>query len=184
VKIAGATLPPGDPIAAIRAGLALVPEDRKGQGLFASMSILENMAMPAFPAGPLGLLRRGRDRRAAEDGIARLGIAAHSVDQGAATLSGGNQQKMMLARWLALAPKVLIVDEPTRGIDVGAKREIYDLLRGLAASGPGIVVVSSEIPELIELAGRVLVMREGRIVGELRGGDINEDAIGRLQVGL
>jgi ABC-type sugar transport system ATPase subunit len=184
VAIDGCALPPGNPRAAIAAGLGFVPESRKEQGLFLNLSVRENLALPhGHTSGP-GLLRLGREREAARAAVRDFGVVTSSLEQGIGTLSGGNQQKVILARWLALDPKVLIVDEPTRGIDVGAKREIYDLLRAQAAAGRAVVVVSSELPEVLELATRVIVMRAGRIAGELSRAEASEDSIGRLAVGI
>lgn len=157
------------PADAIRAGIMLIPEDRKLQGLFLglgvrpniSITILEKLQHWGF------VLNRKKDNIVCSDYIKRLSIKTHTGETLAKNLSGGNQQKIVLAKWLAKNPKVLLLDEPTRGIDVGAKSEIYKLISELAASGVGVVVVSSEIPEILAVATRVLVMCEGRLSAEM-----------------
>ena len=183
VELAGRRLPPGEPRVAIAAGIGLVPENRREQGLFLNLSILENMSMPAAHTNAIGVLRMRKERAAAAAGAQRLEVVARSLDQSVATLSGGNQQKVILARWLALEPRLLIVDEPTRGIDVGTKLAIHELLRAQAEAGRAIVLVSSELQEILALATRVLVMRAGRIVGELDRRSASEESIGALAIG-
>jgi len=175
--------PPGEPRVAIAAGIGLVPENRREQGLFLNLSILENMSMPAAHTHAIGVLRMREERAAAAAGAQRLEVVARSLDQSVATLSGGNQQKVILARWLALEPRLLIVDEPTRGIDVRTKLAIHELLRAQAEAGRAIVLVSSELQEILALATRVLVMRAGRIVGELDRRSASEESIGALAMG-
>ncbi|MCX4538829.1 sugar ABC transporter ATP-binding protein [Streptomyces sp. NBC_01669] len=178
VTLDGAPLPSGNPSAVIRAGLGLAPEERKAQALFLQQSIRENISLVV-----LGRLRRFRFvRRAAERDLAReymqrLRVRAPSFDHEVRKLSGGNQQKVVLARWLARKPKVLILDEPTRGIDVGAKAEIYRIIAGLAADGVAVLVISSELPELLGLADRVVVMQSGRITGELSHHEATEESV-------
>ena len=183
VEFAGQRLPGGDPRTAIAAGMGFVPESRKEQGLFSNLAIVENLSLPTRHTGSFGLLQSRKERQAGNDGVRALKINARSLDQSVATLSGGNQQKVILARWLRLAPRLLIVDEPTRGIDVGAKAEIYDILRAQAEAGRAVLLVSSELPELLALSDRIIVMREGRIAGELNRADANEERLGRLAMG-
>jgi len=178
ITLAGAALPPNSPGAAIMGGLGFAPEDRKDEALLLMRSILDNAAL-CIPdkVSRFGLF----DRRRAEAIVGRiserLAIKAPSLDTLTANLSGGNQQKVVLARWLARAPRVLILDEPTRGIDVGAKREIYQLIASLTETGLGLIVISSEMPELLGLADRALVMAEGRITAELAPPDLTEEAL-------
>ena len=159
---------PGD---AIRQGIGLAPEDRKREGLIVIRSVLEN-ATTRHPAAadPPAFRARRLERRTANEYIQRLAVKTPSIDQQVGKLSGGNQQKVVLARWLAARPKVLILDEPTRGIDVGAKAEIYRLIDELANEGLAIILISSELPEIMGLSDRIIVMQGGRITGELPGG--------------
>ena len=169
---------------AVRAGIAYLPEDRKTQGLFLERSVEENLLCGNMArCSQRGVVRRPLSRELAERACESLAIRARDVEQVIGTLSGGNQQKALLARWLAAKPLVLMVDEPTRGIDVGAKAEIYRLLREYAGSGHGVIVVSSEMPELIALCDRILVMFEGRIVGEVPGETATEQQLIRLATG-
>ncbi|TGP51540.1 sugar ABC transporter ATP-binding protein [bacterium M00.F.Ca.ET.159.01.1.1] len=181
IKLDGTPVEIGSPRDARRLGIALVTEDRKTQGLHLKASITDNVALPLVGA----LARFGLRSRAAEQGLAReavsaLGIRCESIEQAAGTLSGGNQQKVVIGKWLATRPRVLLLDEPTRGIDVGAKREIYDLIFKLAGDGLAIAVISSELPELLHLADRILVMAEGRQRGILSRTEASEEAIMRL----
>jgi ABC-type sugar transport system ATPase subunit len=183
--LGGARLTPHSIQAALAGRLGLVPEDRKRQGLVLSMNCRENTSLAALPM----LTRHGWIRRRAERELAlnytkRLRVKAPTIETVIATLSGGNQQKIALAKWLARNCDVLIVDEPTRGIDVGAKAEIYQLLDELALEGKALLVISSELPELIGLCGRILVMREGRLAGELPRADFSEAALMRLMAGV
>jgi len=183
--LSGTPLPPHSIQAALAGRLGLVPEDRKRQGLVLSMNCRENTSLAALPM----LTRRGWIRRRAERELAlrysaRLRVKAPTIETIIATLSGGNQQKIALAKWLARNCDVLIVDEPTRGIDVGAKAEIYQLLDELALEGKALLVISSELPELIGLCGRILVMREGRLAGELPRAEFSEAALMRLMAGV
>lgn len=185
VRIGGMPIPPGSPSAAVRAGVVLVPEDRKTQGLVLDMSVTENLnlAMRTFRR-PFRLFIDRRDEDAAAvDLVGRLRVKTPHIRQIARCLSGGNQQKLVLGKWLALEPRVLLLDEPTRGIDVGAKQEIYDLLETLADSGMSVLFASSDMEEVLRLSHRVLVMHEGRIAGELRPPDIDEEAVMRLATG-
>lgn len=176
VWLSGSEVPPADPRSSIAAGLGLVPEDRRKQGLAMEQSVAANATMVL--TGTTSLLR-GVDSTAENEVIAqlfdRLDLKAASIDDPIRTLSGGNQQKVVLGRWLARHPKVLLLDEPTRGIDVGAKREIYDLIHSLAEEGTAIVMVSSELPELIGLCDRIMILHDHQIVGEFERGAGEED---------
>jgi rhamnose transport system ATP-binding protein len=168
VRVSGRRLPPGRPAAAMAAGLALVPEDRRQQGLVMELSVERNATLTRrWSLARLGLLRAARERRSAREWTQRLQVKAPRMSAPVSTLSGGNQQKVVLAKWLATQPRVLIVDEPTRGIDVGTKAEVHRLLSQLAADGLAVLMVSSELPEVLGMADRVLVMHEGRLVADI-----------------
>lgn len=171
---------------ALRHGIAYLSEDRKAAGLFLDMPIAQNVASMALArvSDRFGLLRRQAERRLATELGARLRLKAASVDLDAGRLSGGNQQKVAIAKLLATRPAVLLMDEPTRGVDVGAKSEIHHLLRDLADQGVGVVVISSELPEIIGLCDRALVIRNGRLAGELAAADMTEEKLLRLASGL
>jgi ABC-type sugar transport system ATPase subunit len=178
VIIDGNTLAACNPLAAIRAGMAFVPADRRHASGLMSMNVADNVAAASLPRFSLsGLLKRGAIKREARAQVARLDARISSLAQKLGTLSGGNQQKIILGRSLVTHPKVLVLHEPARGIDVGAKAEIYSILRGIAAEGVGILLISSDVPELIMQAARVLVLRDGRISGELQGVELNEEAV-------
>jgi ribose transport system ATP-binding protein len=183
VRMGGAEIPLQDPRAAIAAGLGLVPEDRKQAGLVLEMHVRDNLNLAALQLDGSFWLNADRERRRSEELRARLYIKSAGDQREVQTLSGGNQQKVVLGKWLALQPKVLLLDEPTRGIDVGAKGEIYKLMEALAESGVGILFVSSEMEEVLALSDRVLVMHEGRIAGEVAHGDLDEETIMRLATG-
>ena len=184
VLLGGQPLRIGSPRDAIRAGLCLVPEDRRGCGIIAMMSVCENITLPAVGAyARLGLVRRSAETRAASGIAATLGVKASSIEAAAGTLSGGNQQKVVLGKWLALRPKAVVFDEPTQGVDVGAKAEIHSLIRGLASDGAAVVMISSDMDEILGASDRVAVMHEGRITGVLeRGSACTAEAIMRLAV--
>ncbi|WP_328608489.1 sugar ABC transporter ATP-binding protein [Amycolatopsis sp. NBC_00345] len=178
VRLNGKKLRAGSPRAAMSAGMALVPEDRRQQGLVMDLSIERNVTLPRSRAlSKLGLLLGPGERREAVRWTERLRTKYRRLGDPVATLSGGNQQKVVLAKWLAMAPKVLIVDEPTRGIDVGTKAEVHRLMSSLAAEGVAVVMVSSELPEVLGMADRVLVMREGRIVAEIPRAEATESSV-------
>ncbi|MBP6820719.1 MAG: sugar ABC transporter ATP-binding protein [Acidobacteria bacterium] len=169
---------------AISHGIFLVPEDRRQTGLIVESSIRENVSLPALQRYTIrGLISRERESRAAESAVARMNVKTSSIETLVKNLSGGNQQKVVLSKWLQLDPKVMIFDEPTRGIDVGAKAEIYDLLRDLAKSGVGVIVISSDMEEILGLSDRLAVMHEGRITGILDRKDCTEENVMRLAVG-
>ena len=174
----GASFAPHSPDDAIRAGIAFVPEDRKAEGIIPDMSVRENLTLAALPLFTTnGIVSRRRQMEVVARYMQRLGIRASSADQRIRELSGGNQQKVLLARWLCTEPKLLILDEPTRGIDIGARGEIQHLVNELAASGLGVLMISSELEELVEGSSRVVVLRDGRSVAELRGDAVSEQAI-------
>ncbi|RXK55090.1 sugar ABC transporter ATP-binding protein [Oleiharenicola lentus] len=185
VTVNGKPLPLGSVDAALAAGVGLVPEDRKRQGLVLGLNCRENTALAALPAlSRLGWIHRANERSLAAKYTQRLRVKAPSLESITAGLSGGNQQKIALAKWLARSCDVLLIDEPTRGVDVGAKAEIYQLLDELACEGKALLVVSSELPELIGLCRRILVMREGRLAGEVQRADFSEAALMRLMAGV
>ena len=171
---------------AVKAGIVYLSEDRKGSGVFLEMSIAQNISVLNLKAltNHVGLLNGRAEAALAEDLARRLAVRMGGVEAPVKSLSGGNQQKVAIAKQLAVKPKVILMDEPTRGIDVGAKTEIHRLLRDLAGSGIGIVVISSEMPELLGLCDRVLVVREGRIAGEVGGDDMTEETVIRLASGV
>ena len=179
VKVDGVPVVIRSPRDAIRHGIGLVPEDRKQQALFLSLAVRPNLTMAAHDMITKWHLfvNDKAERALVEEYHKRLNIRMTSQEQIIADLSGGNQQKVVLARWLALRPKVLIVDEPTRGIDVGAKVEVHNLLFELAKTGIAIIAISSELPEILAISDRVVVMREGRIIGEVEGDDANEELL-------
>jgi ribose transport system ATP-binding protein len=193
IRIDGKTVAIDSPLAAIRAGLALLPEDRKQQGLILEFAIRANVALPSLCACAAveggGALRRGfflkRDleQKLSRDMVRRLSIKTPHDLHPTENLSGGNQQKVVLAKWLALRPRVLLLDEPTRGVDIGAKREIYALIEQLAEAGVAVLFVSSELPEVIGMSDRVLVMHQGALQGELNGAAVTEEAIMHLATG-
>ncbi len=168
ISVGGRRVRIGSPADAIRAGFGLVPEDRKNQALFLAMTVRENITLAGLRAlSVMGWIDAQKERAEAIDLIARLHIRTAGPEQAVVDLSGGNQQKTVLARWIAMRPKVLILDEPTRGVDVGAKTEIHRLIGEMVAAGTAVLVISSELPEVLSLADRVLVMARGRIAAEL-----------------
>jgi rhamnose transport system ATP-binding protein len=178
VRVSGRPLPGHRPAAAIAAGLALVPEDRRQQGLVMELSVQRNATLVRrWRLSRFGLLGPGAERRDAGRWASRLQVKAGQLTDPVSTLSGGNQQKVVLAKWLATEPRVLLVDEPTRGIDVGTKAEVHRLLSQLAADGVAVVMVSSELPEVLGMADRVLVMHEGRLVREITRADATEESV-------
>jgi len=172
------------PADAIAAGLAFVPEDRKGSGLVLGASVADNLALSALPKlSRLGIVDAARAEHAALARVRELAIKVSGLAVDVATLSGGNQQKVVIGKWLELAPRVLLLDEPTRGVDVGAKAEIYRLIEQLTAKGHAVLLASSDLPEVVRLADRVLVLREGHLVGELGRPEISQLSIMRLAMG-
>jgi ribose transport system ATP-binding protein len=184
VSLDGETLKINSPRDAIRHGIYLVPEDRRKCGLIVEEIIRKNVTLPSLRRfAQAGLVQGGEERRVAREVCGQLNVKAPSVEVRAGNLSGGNQQKVVLAKWLSLEPKVLIFDEPTRGIDVGAKAEIYDLMRRLASEGVAIMMISSDMEEVLGVSDRVAVMHEGRLTGVLRRAEFSEDAVMHLAVG-
>ena len=178
IRIEGAPVAVASPRDARRLGIALVTEDRKAKGLHLDASIRDNVTLPSLSRlARFGIRSARGEARMADDAVRRLGVRCTGIEQVAATLSGGNQQKVVIGKWLATRPRVLLLDEPTRGIDVGAKQEIYELVRALAGEGLAIVMVSSELPELLLLADRIMVVSEGRRTGHAlaRGGERGGD---------
>lgn len=159
----------------------MVTEDRKRLGLFAQMSVRENITICTLnEAATGGMVRGAAERRQAEESIVQLGVKTAGCEAAITSLSGGNQQKCIIARWLRTNPKVLLLDDPTRGVDVGAKAELYKVIDGLCREGLGIIVTSSELPELITLCDRMLVLCEGRLTGELQRDEFTEQRIMEL----
>jgi len=183
IRVNGREARIGRPADAIRSGIGLVPEDRKQLGLLLEMAVKENISLPGISAYRPLLLDRRREQQVAREQVRALSVKTPSLEQEVQYLSGGNQQKVALAKWLALSPKVLILDEPTRGIDVGSKSEIYRLIRDLANAGVAVIMISSEMEEIIGLADRVLVMHEGRITGEPDRAEATEEKIMDLATG-
>ena len=178
VAVNGKKLRHGSPAAAMSAGVGLVPEDRRQQGLIMDLSIQRNVALASLGrVQKLGLIPFGAERRFASDWVTRLQLRYGRMTNPVWTLSGGNQQKVVLAKWLARRPTVLIVDEPTRGIDVGTKAEVHRLLSDLAGQGVAVLMISSELPEVLGMADRLIVLFEGRVTGEFGRAEANEDAI-------
>jgi ABC-type sugar transport system ATPase subunit len=166
------------PADAIKAGLALAPEDRKQQGLVLGMSVRSNISLPSLPAlAQFGILRPRAERSLAVTYKAEMNIRCPSVETIAKLLSGGNQQKVVIAKWLATHPKILILDEPTRGIDVGGKAEVHRLITQLAANAVGILMISSDLLEVLSISDRVLVMHEGRLAAEINRQDATEENV-------
>jgi ABC-type sugar transport system ATPase subunit len=177
----GQRLGPLTPHRAVSKGIALVPEERRSQGLVLAQSLTFNVNLASLerlrlgPRVPLISNRRGRERAAEQ--VRHLGIKSPGVATAVGQLSGGNQQKVVLGRWLACDAQVLLLDEPTRGVDVGARAEMYLIIKGLASEGRGVLMITSELDEFAQCCDRVLVMAEGRIVGELMGPEITEERI-------
>jgi ribose transport system ATP-binding protein len=184
VRVAGRAITPRAPRDAIAAGIGLVPEDRQQQGIILEMAIRANVSLPSLDrAQRYGVLDRAGERRMSAQMIRELGVRTPTDVQPVQHLSGGNQQKVVIAKWLSMSPRVLLLDEPTRGIDVGAKHEIYQLMERLAASGMATLFVSSDMEEVIGMSDRALVMHEGRIAGELGRAELSEEAIMQLATG-
>ncbi len=184
IDMDGETVNPQNPIEAIRAGIALAPENRKQQGLVMEMALRENMSLPSLIRDQHhGFLNRQQEAKITEQMIKQMQIKTPSAEQEVRYLSGGNQQKVVLGKWLAMEPKLLLLDEPTRGIDVGAKQEIYGLMEKLTRRGVAILFVSSEMEEVLGMSDRALVMHEGRLAGELRRNELSEESIMQLATG-
>jgi L-arabinose transport system ATP-binding protein len=178
IEIDGRALRLRSPKDAIRAGICLAPEDRRGEALILARSIVENISLPALSRlTRMRVVRRGAEWSMASGAAQRMRVKAHSLRSAVSTLSGGNQQKVVIARWVTMKPKVLVLDEPTRGIDVGTKVEIYELMDELVHQGVAIIFISSELPELLGVADRLLVMRAGRVVAEFPADQATEELV-------
>jgi ribose transport system ATP-binding protein len=183
VRIQGTTVQIQSPSEAIRSGIYLIPEDRRSFGLITAMTVRENITLPALEKySSWGFIRRSAEESVAQKMCGELKIKTPTIEVTASNLSGGNQQKVVLAKWLSLDPKVILFDEPTRGIDVGAKAEIYQLMRRLADEGVAILMISSDMEEILGNSDRVAVMHEGRISGILERPECSQEAIMRLAV--
>ena len=183
VEVLDRPLPGGDVNAAMTAGLGLVPEDRKGQGLVLDASVEENLGLVTLgPTSKGGFVDLAGQRASAERIAGDLGVRMSNISQHVRTLSGGNQQKVVIGKWLLADSRVLILDEPTRGVDAGAKVEIYRLVNELTASGHAVLMISSDLPEVLGMSDRILVMAQGRITGELSAEDATQDAVMSLAV--
>ncbi len=185
IRVSGKDVSPRSPLEAIQAGMALVPEDRKRQGVVLEMPVRENISLASVRRDQRhGFLDRDREAGLSAEMIGAMRIRTAGDRQAVQFLSGGNQQKVVLGKWLAIEPRVLFLDEPTRGIDVGAKQEIYKLMEDLARKGVAILFVSSEMEEILGMSDRVLVMHEGRLAGELGRGELSDEAVMHLATGL
>jgi len=166
---------------AMDAGIALVPEDRKHQGLFLEMGVRENLSVASLHREQRGgFLNRAKEKALCDEMVPALRIKAAGVEQPVQFLSGGNQQNVVIGKWLATRPRVFLLDEPTRGVDIGAKQEIYRLMEELAATGAAVLFVSSDLEEILGMSDRVLVLHEGRLSGELPRNELSEEAVMRL----
>ena len=179
IGLEGRAIQPKSPAQALALGFAMVPEDRKMQGILPNISVRGNITVSMLKklVSPIGFVMTDKEEQIAQREIAELNIKTPNSDKLIAQLSGGNQQKVILARWLETHPKVLILDEPTKGIDVGAKAEFYRIIAACAQQGMAVIVISSELPEVIGLSDRIIVMREGRISGEVSRADFSEEII-------
>jgi ABC-type sugar transport system ATPase subunit len=185
VSVQGRGELPRSPMQAMRLGLGLVPEDRKRQGLVLGLTARENMTLPILERlARLLFVRRRAERALADEYSRRLRVRAPHLDVTTAGLSGGNQQKLVLTKWLAARCRILMLDEPTRGVDVGAKAEIHALIDALAEQGNAILLISSELPEVLNLSTRIVVLREGRVAGELARAEASQEALMRLMAGI
>jgi rhamnose transport system ATP-binding protein len=185
IRLGGEPIKIRSPREGMKLGIAYVSEDRRQLGLVLPMSIFANITLPVLRRylNRLGLVRTGLERRSAGGFRTRLAIRAPSVDMAVAKLSGGNQQKVMLSKWLNTNPSILILDEPTRGVDVGSKSEVHAIIGELAAEGIGIIVISSDLPEVLALSDRVLIMREGRQMAILDRADADPESVMNAAMG-
>ena len=178
LRLAGRPIAIDSPVTAIRNGLGLVTEDRKRYGLVLKMSVMENITLAKMDRLARGLLiDQNEEIRQSNESIRTLSIKTPSLETKVDTLSGGNQQKVVLGKWLMTRPKVLFMDEPTRGIDVGAKYELYRIMNDLAVQGVAVVMISSELPEILGMSDRILVMCQGRLAGELPGSGSTQEQV-------
>ncbi|MFN8580674.1 MAG: sugar ABC transporter ATP-binding protein [Gemmatimonadaceae bacterium] len=185
VRVNGRAVRVRNPRQAMRLGIGLVPEDRKKQGVVLGMTARENTTLPILErVARLGFVQRAKERALAADFASKLRVRRTAAESPVMQLSGGNQQKIVLAKWLAARCQILILDEPTRGVDVGAKADLHAWIDQLANEGVAVILISSELPELLNLSTRILVLREGRLVGELARANATQDAVLRLMAGL
>ncbi|WP_414731843.1 sugar ABC transporter ATP-binding protein [Amycolatopsis mediterranei] len=183
VELAGKRLRAHNPGDAVKAGIGFAPEERKTDALLMQRSVRDNVSIAVLDRlRRFRVVKRAKERALVEEYVRELRVRTPSMEQEVRKLSGGNQQKAVLARWLARRPKLLILDEPTRGVDVGAKAEIYRIIDGLAAEGIALLVISSDLPEVLTLADRILVMRAGRLAGEIGREDATEEAVLTLAI--
>jgi inositol transport system ATP-binding protein len=181
IVVHGKSVKIGSPADAIKNDLALLTEDRKATGIMGVLSVRDNMIAAALPKySPKGLLQLGRIKTDTEAQRAALRVKTPTLDQLIQNLSGGNQQKALIARWMLTLPDILMIDEPTRGIDVGAKSEIHRLMSKLAQSGKAVIMVSSEMPEILGMSDRIIVMHEGQVTGELSRAEATQEKIMQL----
>ena len=180
VRVAGEAVDTSSPRAAARAGIVLVPEERQRQGLFFNLTVRHNLVLPDRAVRGDLLVNAARERREAQSLVEHWRIKTSSIDVLPDALSGGNQQKIVVAKWLAMSPHVILLDEPTKGVDVGAKFEIHEIVRREASRGAACLVASSDLPEVLALCDRIIVMREGHIQGQLTAADATEEAVMRL----
>jgi ribose transport system ATP-binding protein len=181
VLLDGKPFHPRSPSDAIQAGVGFVTEDRKEQGVVLSLPVRENISLASLQkVSGFGFVRRSAERTEAQASVSRLRVRTPSVEQRVGNLSGGNQQKVVLGKWLETPLKLLILDEPTRGIDVGAKREIYGIMNSLARDGVAILMISSELPEVLGMADRIIVVRDGRVAGSLPRAEATQEKVGQL----
>jgi rhamnose transport system ATP-binding protein len=185
VKIDGRPAVIRSPADAIEKGIVYVPEDRGLQGTIRPMPIFQNVTLPSLPrTSRHGFLRMAEEFRLAREYTSRLDLRAAALDQELGQLSGGNQQKVVIAKWLATRPRVIILDEPTKGIDIGSKAAVHEFMAELAAQGLAVIMVSSEIPQILGMSDRVVVMREGRIVGEFDRDGLTPEKLVRAAAGI
>jgi ABC-type sugar transport system ATPase subunit len=178
IRLRGRDYIPQSPAHALRSGIGLVPEDRKTQGLMLQMSVEQNTTVSVLPRlHTFGLVNRAQERREAAQVNGRLRVKTASPDTEIGTLSGGNQQKVLLARWLLADPAVMILDDPTRGVDIGAKHDIYGVIQSLCDAGKGVILMSSELPELLQCSDRILVLHDGQVAGELTRAEATQERI-------
>jgi rhamnose transport system ATP-binding protein len=180
IRVGGQEIDASSPAAAVRAGIALVPEERQRQGLLFNLTVRHNLVLPERTVRGGLLVHAAEERREAQALVETWRIKTAGVEVTPDALSGGNQQKIVVAKWLATGPKVILLDEPTKGVDVGAKFEIHEIIRREASRGAGCLVASSDLPEVLALADRILVMREGRIQGQIDGATATEESVMRM----
>jgi len=183
--VEGSKVSIASPADAVSNGIVYVPEDRGKQGAIIDLPIFQNVTLPSLEqTSKNGFVRLAQEFNLAREYTERLDLRAASLDTNVGNLSGGNQQKVVIAKWLATKPKVIILDEPTKGIDIGSKAAVHDFMAELAEQGLAVIMVSSEIPEILGMSDRVIVMREGRMTAELTGDDLNPETLVRYAAGI